>query len=530
MEILDKDITKKQVAALSRSELISLAWTGHELLKELQSELADYQSKNEQLEKKSGQMAEVMENLLTRLYGKSSEKSQKEDPPLDDSGKNIGAQGNSKNKRKRSCKLPSERYPNAPIVDQMLPFEDAPICNGCGEAMQSTGLSEVSEQLSSKPREIFILRFHRPKYRCKCCESSFATPPLPARMLPGSSYSDDFIIDVALSKYCDLIPIGRFCSMAARQGVTGLPAQSLIELTHVLASFVLEAAKQIARSIMKARVLHADETTHRMLEGHEKSNWYLWGFSTDNQVVFELQPTRSGEIASEILTESSCEVLVSDVFSGYAKAVKSINKEREAESEQDGAKRPPVISSYCNAHARRKFVESSRNFGQQSEFYTEKYGAIYTIEKQVKAAPEADTKRLLRLSMHPLFQDMKYQAEQDLAGVSKHSALGKALRYFLNNYENLIIPVWDHEVSLDNNSQERTFRNPVIGRKTWYGTHSVRGAQTASVLLTLVESCKMCHVNPREYFQTLVNSLHNGGPPIAPLEFSNLQTSPTPLH
>jgi len=90
-----------------------------------------------------------------------------------------------------------------------------------------------------------------------------------------------------------------------------------------------------------------------------------------------------------------------------------------------------------------------------------------------------------------MVQDMKYQAEQDKRGISKHSALGKAIGYFLKNYENLIIPVWDPGVPLDNNSQERTFRNPVIGRKTWYGTDSVRGAQSASVLLTLTESCKM---------------------------------------
>ena len=41
---------------------------------------------------------------------------------------------------------------------------------------------------------------------------------------------------------------------------------------------------------------------------------------------------------------------------------------------------------------------------------------------------------------------------------------------------------------IDNNPQERLLRNPVIGRKTWYGTHSKLGAETAAILFSLVES------------------------------------------
>src|SRR5580692_2111257 len=95
-----------------------------------------------------------------------------------------------------------------------------------------------------------------------------------------SSYSDEMIVDVALSKYCDLIPIGRYAAMAARGGVKDLPPQSLIELTHSFADFVSGAYARIKQGVLASRVLHADETPHRMLEGSDKKSWYLWGFST----------------------------------------------------------------------------------------------------------------------------------------------------------------------------------------------------------------------------------------------------------
>jgi hypothetical protein len=51
-------------------------------------------------------------------------------------------------------------------------------------------------------------------------------------------------------------------------------------------------------------------------------------------------------------------------------------------------------------------------------------------------------------------------------------------------------------------------RNPVVGRKTWYGTHSKKGAETNAVLFSLVESCKINEVNPRDYFRDIVRAIH----------------------
>jgi hypothetical protein len=56
----------------------------------------------------------------------------------------------------------------------------------------------------------------------------------------------------------------------------------------------------------------------------------------------------------------------------------------------------------------------------------------------------------------------------------------------------------------------------VVGRKTWYGTHSKRGALTAAILFTIVETCKLNQVNPREYFKDLVKDMLAGAQPYTP--------------
>jgi len=109
--------------------------------------------------------------------------------------------------------------------------------------------------------------------------------------------------------------------------------------------------------------------------------------------------------------------------------------------------------------------------------------------------------------MIPIFGAMKQRALEDANSYSSKSSIGKAFAYFLKNFKELTLFTEVADLPIDNNSQERLLRNHVIGRKTWYGTHSKRGARTAAILFSLVESCKLNKVNPREYFKNLVRDL-----------------------
>lgn len=126
----------------------------------------------------------------------------------------------------------------------------------------------------------------------------------------------------------------------------------MIEGTHNLADFLAPVYAKIKDEVMSSKILHADETPHRMLEGDKKNNWYLWGFSTDRASYFEAHDTRSGSVAADIIKTSKCEYLVSDVFSGYARAVTDSNTYRKENN------LPEIKNIYCNAHARRKFKEA----------------------------------------------------------------------------------------------------------------------------------------------------------------------------
>lgn len=445
--------------------------------------------------------------LKNKFFGKSSERSpQVEEEKSDDSH----------NKSKKiKVQLPSQRYPDAPLIEREITFKDLPLCSCCGQQMHDSGMTEDSEFLTVVPEQYLVIRQKRHKYRCGKCHSDVKTAPLPPRIKEASALSDEMVVDVAMSKYCDLIPVERYSAMAGREGLKDLPPQSLIESTHYLSDFVQPAYDQLKIEIGQSNVLHADETPHRMLEGDTKTNWYLWGFSTPKTSYFECHDTRSGDVASSILIKSQCQYLVSDVFSGYAKAVKDANIVRVEEQ------KPTIVNVYCNAHARRKFKEAEERFPDEALFFTEQYRHIYHLESQARAGPSDEILKF-RQQMIPYYVAMKSKAMADYGGYSSKSALGKAMAYFLGNYNELTLFLKNAALPIDNNSQERLLRNPVIGRKTWYGTHSKRGAQTAATLFSLVESCKLNHVNPRKYFQKLIESLHQKKIAFTPAQFKNL--------
>ena len=207
--------------------------------------------------------------------------------------------------------------------------------------------------------------------------------------------------------------------------------------------------------------------------------------------------------------------LVSDVFSGYGKCVREINKVREV----DGRDR--IRNVYCNAHARRKFKEALDRFPVDAQFFIDQYKEIYRLEAELKER-HPDERAALRSDMKIYFENLKTKSMTDIAGFSSKCSLGKAMSYFLENLDGLTLFLSHPELPIDNNSQERLLRSPVIGRKTWYGTHSVRGAETAAVLFSLVETCKLNKVNPRAYFKKLVQDLHQKKSAMTPGEFKNL--------
>jgi transposase len=511
-----KPIPEELLKKISRSDLEKLVTAQSKAVVFFSEELEKAKLLNEELKTRTLIVNQQMITIRNKVFGRSSEKSKKH---RNKSGSKTKRTSDPNKIRKKRILLPSERYPDARIIERDVKFTEPCSCQWCTSTLIDSEMVEESEFLTVIPKEYLIIRQRRHKYKCVKCYGDIQTAPAPPRIKPGSVMSDEFMIDVAMSKYCDLIPIERYCAMAGREGLENLPHHTLIGGTHHLADFA-EVAYDLCRDELLAKLSwQADETTHNMLEGSETQRWYLWGFSAQTVSYFEIHDTRSGSVATDLLLKSNCQYFMSDVFSGYIKSINDTNKIRKEKNIFE------IINGYCNAHARRKFDESFENYPEESQIFIDLYQDIYCLNKEAKDKSPEETLEI-RSKMRPIYLEMKQKAEVMLQSLLKDLSLTKALNYFLNNFDGLTRFLDHWQLPIDNNFQESLFRNPVVGRKTWYGTHSLRGAKTAAIHFTLAQSCKINNVNPRRYYKTLVESIHKGEKPFTPHQYSLKSLSP----
>lgn len=502
-EHLFKTIPCNKYDLLSRKDIVTLHQEEEKIRIKFQKENEKLRMQLDSLEVKQLELSEDYIAIKNMVFGKSSEQSgkkrKKKTPPKE---------------RGKRTQIPSERYPNATVREVEISFKETPHCSCCNSEMQDSGMFETSEVLTVIPKKFEIIRQKRKKFCCNKCYGDIKTAPVPPRIIPGSGYSNEMILDIALSKFLDLIPIERYTKMAGRENLINLPPNSLIQLTHCLADFFREAARKCKKEVQNSEVVKADETPHRQLERKEgKDTWYLWGFSTDKSCYFEIQKTRSGDIASAFLKDSDCIYLMSDQYSGYQKAVRITNEYRVKTG------RPKIIILYCNTHARRYFKRAEDKYPDDVSFFLKMYRRIYRLEGLMKEVNREKQQRLRHLMMEYAFARMEAKIVKIRNSYSTRGKMGKAMRYFYDNYKELTFFTSNPDLPIDNNSQEALLRNPVIGRKTWLGTHSRRGSETTAIHFTLIESCRLNKVNPREYYRDLSAAILQGEDSFTPYEY-----------
>jgi transposase len=440
--------------------------------------------------------------VKNKLFGASSEKRPSSDDIEKSQSENLGQTKRSKDPR---VLLPSLRYPTIPLQESHVAFEDGkePCCKLCAGALKPMNdQTENSEWISVTQKVYYIKRSLRQKYRCENCHGDVQTAPLIPRIKPGSAFSDEIAIDVAIAKYADHLPVERYVNQAERQGLKGVSHQSLIEQTHYLADFLTPVYLKLKASIQNAKVIQADETHWKMLEGSDKKRWQLWGFFDAKTAYYEAHDTRAAAVAEAFLKNCKAQYLVSDAYAGYTKCTKNTE----------------IKNVFCNAHARRKWCEAEDRFKDEVKPMLDWYQDLAAIEKEIKGLTDVEKVAVREKRSKPIFEQMKSYCER-LFTLPK-SSLGVAQAYFLNYYAQLTEFLNDGSLPIDNNLSERSLRGPVVGRKNFYGNHSLRGAETMQILYSIIETCKLNGVEPFKYLKDVVVAIHRGSDSVTPSQYA----------
>jgi len=326
----------------------------------------------------------------------------------------------------------------------------------------------------------------------------------PDKLAPGCEYSAEFAISVTCDKFQYHVPLNRQIDQMKQKGLYGITAKTLFKLTELLYNHSQKAqvVEKIRKDILNAPLaIHADETPWPILNGKD-SDGHLWAICNMAGAYYRYEPTRSGKIALEMLKGHSGPVL-SDAYSGYNR----IKKETSC------------AHGLCWAHGRRNFYEIRENHPEDCREILLLIDELFAVERE--AGPSFEKLKLLRNEKSRDIVDKikKWLEEKIFKYLLKEDEMGKSIRYFLNHWKEFTLFLEDTRVPLSNNHAERALRHSVLGRKNYYGSKTINGADVAAEHFTIVETCKLVNLDPSAYYRYLISANHAGKVVLSPLGY-----------
>jgi transposase len=189
-------------------------------------------------------LEQQLAKLTKQIFGTSSEKR------ADEEQADAGAEGEDKNKDEKKKKEqrghgPKDQ-PKLPVVEVMHKLDEADkVCPKCGGDLEEMpGQYEEHDEIDVLPLRFVRKRHLRQKPACNC-GGHIETALGPDKVCPGARYSINFAIYVAISKYCDHLPLERQVRMMARDGldVTSQTCSAVIPSRPLLASIGLSSRR-----------------------------------------------------------------------------------------------------------------------------------------------------------------------------------------------------------------------------------------------------------------------------------------------
>ena len=369
------------------------------------------------------------------------------------------------------------------------PVEKPEDCKKIGE--------EITEELEYEPGKLFVNRYVRPKY-VMADNSKIIIAPMVDRPLPKAIAGPGLLAQIIIDKYVDHLPLYRQEQRFKREGVN-IPYSTISDWIKNGCVLLDALGESLKKMVISSNYLHADETPLKVLDKNKKGTthrgfYWVYHNSIDNLVWFDYREGRGREGPNEILKD----------FKGYLQtdgySVYDIFKENNE-----------ITVLHCMAHGRRKFFEAKENNPSVAEYALEQIGLLYAIERKAKEQQlNADEIFELRQSEAlPILESLgKWMKETYIKSLPK-SAIGKALGYSIERWQELMMYASDGKLNIDNNPVENSIRPVAIGRKNYLFAGSHEAAKRSAMLYSFLGTCKLNNINPFIWLQDVLRRISN---------------------
>jgi transposase len=486
---------------------------------ELKSEAGYWQAMHEKALSREKKLKETVKeqegqirDLRNRLFGKKSERKNsskdesksKSSDPKRPRGQQPGIKGHGRTDR-----------PDLPQKKEPVNFPEVPICSKCGEAYIP------DESKEAEIIEVEVKAYKRRIIRScmkKCCSCkgvpNTITASMPPKVILKSPYGISIWEAVLLTKFHYCQPTNRLLNQYGELGSPISPGSIAGGLKRLKELFQPVYDALYSHQMTEDR-FHNDESSWKVFEsidGKVGNRWWLWVSRSTSVVFFQIAPGRGTDVPVGHFKNIKHQkiIIVCDRYSAY----KSLAKQLAF-----------IILAFCWAHVRRDFLDAGKKYPDLEEWvlsWVEKIGELYHINNL--RSKEFDQKLPIQWQLasfkeqhEKLVEKMDAIAEERDVFIETHNpddpdsdllsnVKYKILTSLQNHWEGLSVFVDHPEVPMDNNKGERSIRNPVTGRKNFYGSGSLWSSQLAAIMFSIFQTMVLCGLNCNHWLRSYLNA------------------------
>ncbi|HEN2709136.1 TPA: IS66 family transposase [Streptococcus agalactiae] len=353
-------------------------------------------------------------------------------------------------------------------------------CPDCHGALKEIGATVQRQELVFIPAQLKRVDHIQHAYKCLACSEKTLSDkiikaPVPKAPLAHSLGSASIIAHTIHQKFHLKVPNYR---QEEDWTKLGLPiTRKEIANWHIKASqYYFEPLYELLhQKLLEQPVLHADETSYRVLESDSQLTYY-WTFLSgkDEKEVITLyhhDKRRSGLVAQEFLGD----------YAGYV---------------------------HCDMHGAYRQLETAKADKSSLVFkglcYCDK---MFALEESWADLSLQDRLMKRQDELEPLMAEFFDWCRRQ--AVLPGSKLGRAIDYSLKYEETFRTVLKDGSLVLSNNMAERAIKSLVMRRKNWHFSQSFEGAKSSAIIMSLLATAKRHHLDSEKYIGYLLENLPN---------------------
>jgi len=453
-------------------------------------------------------------DLRNRVFGKKSEKKSssndngkpKSDAPKRHRGQQAGREGHGLTER-----------PDLPERKETICFPEHPICPECNKPYIPNESMDIKTTIVEVEVKAYVRKITRPclKKGCSCKNvPNTITASMPSKVMQKSPYGVSIWVAVLLTKFHYSQPTNRLLNQYNELGLPispGTIAGGLKKLKDLFQP-VYDA---LYNHQMTEDRFHNDESSWKVfetVEGKIGNRWWLWVSRSVSVVYFQIAPGRGANVPVKYFKNIQKEkvIVICDRYSAYKSLAKQLSF---------------IILAFCWAHVRRDFLDAARKYPDLEEWalcWVEKFGELYHINNL--RCKEFDKKLLIQWQSasfkeqhEKLIEKMDKIVKERDAFIASHNpddldsdllsnVKYKILKSLKNHWKGLSVFLNNPEVPMDNNNGENSIRNPVTGRKNFYGSGSVWSSQLAAIMFSIFKTMVLWKINCHHWLRSYLTA------------------------